>query len=424
MSYPINQAITYTAVASTVGMPANTFTYAWAFDDGGTGNTASLSHTWTTGGNHTATITATDNTTLGVATASKTISTVDWSTLAWTSTGVKIAPTASTGTTPEISITNRLLISGNYLINWYDNQYQNVIVTYDTVGGTRAEYDMGTSIATAFVPRVGPNAGNVIIVLRGVTTVKILNPVTGIVTTSPNACSYTPYAFSTTKSFYCEDANGDFYVGGRNSGSTNSFCKYSSMTDTWATKTASTRDVAKDIADAFLLPSGKIFTWRTTFATPEIYDPTLNTWSSGVAFPFTPTNKPIFFAAPSKMIYCVTLGTNPVFSSWNEGDVAWASKTSVYPLGSQQGSATQNIYQVMVATPDGFYVNIGGTVLTGLDQGDTKTIFHGGSAFDSWVVGVNLLSSGPDTKLFYAYLNGKIWRATSSSAILEYMAWS
>lgn len=77
MSYPVNQPITYTAVASTVGMPSNTFTYAWAFDDGGTGNTASLGHTWTTKGSHSATITATDNVTAGIATATKTINVSD-----------------------------------------------------------------------------------------------------------------------------------------------------------------------------------------------------------------------------------------------------------------------------------------------------------------------------------------------------------
>jgi hypothetical protein len=73
MSYPTNQAITYTAVAATQGQPGDAFTYAWAFDDGGNGTGASLSHTWTTTGSHLATVTATDTTTLGSATASKAV---------------------------------------------------------------------------------------------------------------------------------------------------------------------------------------------------------------------------------------------------------------------------------------------------------------------------------------------------------------
>ena len=71
MSYPIDQAITYTAVASTQGRPSDTFTYAWSFDDNTTGNTNTLSKTWTTGGYHAATVTATDNTTQSTAVASK-----------------------------------------------------------------------------------------------------------------------------------------------------------------------------------------------------------------------------------------------------------------------------------------------------------------------------------------------------------------
>lgn len=73
--YPTNVAVTYIALASTQGMPGNTFVYSWSFDDGGSGSGASLAHTWTTDGNHIATITATDNITLGTATANKLLST-------------------------------------------------------------------------------------------------------------------------------------------------------------------------------------------------------------------------------------------------------------------------------------------------------------------------------------------------------------
>jgi hypothetical protein len=41
MSYPINQATTYTAVVATQGQILYTFSYAWTFDDNTTDNTAS-----------------------------------------------------------------------------------------------------------------------------------------------------------------------------------------------------------------------------------------------------------------------------------------------------------------------------------------------------------------------------------------------
>lgn len=76
MSYPTGVPITYTAVASTPGRSSDTYSYAWTFDDGSTGNVASLSHTWNTLGNHAATVVATDIQTGATATASKTVSIV------------------------------------------------------------------------------------------------------------------------------------------------------------------------------------------------------------------------------------------------------------------------------------------------------------------------------------------------------------
>ncbi len=74
MSYPVNVPLTYTAVGSTVGYPSATFSYAWLFDDGATGNVASLPHTWTTNGSHVATVVATDVATGITATTGKTVS--------------------------------------------------------------------------------------------------------------------------------------------------------------------------------------------------------------------------------------------------------------------------------------------------------------------------------------------------------------
>lgn len=81
MSYPVGTALTYAALATTVGAPTDSFTYLWSFDDGGSGVGASVSYTWGTNGPHSATVTATDTTTLGTAVASKlvTIDSFVWS---------------------------------------------------------------------------------------------------------------------------------------------------------------------------------------------------------------------------------------------------------------------------------------------------------------------------------------------------------
>lgn len=76
-TFPVNQAITYTALAQTQGTTGHSFNYSWSFDDGTTANTASTSKTWTTTGNHIATVTATDATTNGTATAQKSVSISD-----------------------------------------------------------------------------------------------------------------------------------------------------------------------------------------------------------------------------------------------------------------------------------------------------------------------------------------------------------
>ena len=135
MSYPINQAITYTASALTAGMPLDTFTYAWTFDDSGTGNIASLAHTWTTAGVHSATVTATDVQTLGAATATKSINITDYSTLAWTNSGLKICAATSSlqGNATES------IVSGTKLINVVDYYTNRAVVSVDTQSLIRVE---------------------------------------------------------------------------------------------------------------------------------------------------------------------------------------------------------------------------------------------------------------------------------------------
>lgn len=87
MIYPPSTNITYTAVGSTVGLPGDTFTYSWAFDDNTTRSGGILSKSWATSGDHLATVTATDNYTLSSATATKSIYVFDvTTTITWTST--------------------------------------------------------------------------------------------------------------------------------------------------------------------------------------------------------------------------------------------------------------------------------------------------------------------------------------------------
>lgn len=73
MSYPKNYPVTYTAIGSAQGSPSNTFSYLWEFDDGGTGTSATISHTWSSDGNHVAIVTATDDITGASANTSKSI---------------------------------------------------------------------------------------------------------------------------------------------------------------------------------------------------------------------------------------------------------------------------------------------------------------------------------------------------------------
>jgi hypothetical protein len=84
MSYYTYTPIIYTAYGSTVGVPSDSYTYGWVFDDGGIGSGASLSHTWTTASDHSATVTATSINTGVSASASKTITVVSLPVPSWT----------------------------------------------------------------------------------------------------------------------------------------------------------------------------------------------------------------------------------------------------------------------------------------------------------------------------------------------------
>lgn len=76
--YPTNTNITYTAVASTAGMPSNTFNYTWSFSDGSANALgASVAKAWASVGSPIATVTAVDTLTNGSASVAKQISVAD-----------------------------------------------------------------------------------------------------------------------------------------------------------------------------------------------------------------------------------------------------------------------------------------------------------------------------------------------------------
>lgn len=71
MKYPTGQNITYTASARTNGFLSGDHSYLWQFDDSTTAATASTTKAWSTPGIHRATVTATNTTTSGTASAFK-----------------------------------------------------------------------------------------------------------------------------------------------------------------------------------------------------------------------------------------------------------------------------------------------------------------------------------------------------------------
>jgi hypothetical protein len=134
MSYPINQAITYTAVAATQGQPGDAFTYAWAFDDNTTANTASAPKTWTTTGPHFATVTATDTVTGGSGQATKLI-TID--PFAWVARAAK----------PSIANGRLSVVLNDGDVFWIDQSNSNCY-RYNVAGNLwSSTTNMGVSVA-------------------------------------------------------------------------------------------------------------------------------------------------------------------------------------------------------------------------------------------------------------------------------------
>ncbi len=418
MSYPINQALTYTALATTTGAPLDTFTYAWAFDDTTTANTATYAKTWATPGNHVATITATDTTTLGVATASKTITVKDWSTFTWTSSGVKITPDASSGFGSSLGAQQMsLIVSGNLIINVFDYQTPQTIVVFNTTTLTKTEYPsllgtVGTPVA-AFLLDSGPNSGSVLI-LGGGGQAGFFAPSTGIFTLSPNSTpAYPPQLVSSLGAPSTKMGNGKWLVLGTNNITGTSGLIYDPVLDAWSS--ASVTGACPYCDTMFTLPSGNVFAFESNSTATYLYNYTTNTWSSG---PTCPTNFPGGSNPISKLndgrLILVTGGSSSVQATWTEGAGSFVNDTELYPWASQNGSATGNYHQTLLVTQDNMVINVGGQCTGTLIQDDSVTVFH--MPDGSWITGASLLTPGIVYKKCFAA--GRAWR--SNSGILEY----
>lgn len=78
MTYYVSVPVTYTAAPATPGYVAGDHTVSWSFDDGTVGSGASVSKTWASAAAHVATVTATNNTTGGSNTATKSVTVLEY----------------------------------------------------------------------------------------------------------------------------------------------------------------------------------------------------------------------------------------------------------------------------------------------------------------------------------------------------------
>ncbi len=316
MSYPINQPITYTAVASTVGMPSNTFTYAWAFDDGGTGNTASLSHTWSLTGLHTATVTATDSVTLASASASKAINIMNyaWSLLGQTS-GSGPVGNGIWGIQGTKLLIAPALTSTSTLIYDFSN---NTFSTGPTLNlGFSGLGDFATS---RFAPApIRVSDGKIYLQQIGTTAPQLVDISAWTVTTM------TAQTFNTSSSPLAVQGTDNlvYYMG--MTGSFNKVYVHDPVLDSWSQK-ASTAPTAIVGSRPISIGSGKFFTISRQTGNGYIYDSVLDSWT-------TSTNT------------CgLSLGTNAVYNSIVVGNLVYSFGTNV--SGNKLGS----IYNITTNT--------------------------------------------------------------------------
>lgn len=316
MSYPVNTAITYTAVAATSGNPSASFNYAWAFDDGGTGSTASLPHTWTTTGEHSATITATDTTTLGSATASKTINVMNylWTLLGQTTgngpigngvygiQGTKLLITPSTTTTST-------------LVFDFSNNTFSAGPTLNLATGI-GSLDFATS---RFAQAPITSAGRIYIQQYSTTAPQVVDVTGNSVTT----LSSHPFSTSGAR-LAVQGANGLIYYIGMTA-SANKVYIHDPNLDTWS-QAASTAPTAMLGSMPIHIGSNKFFTITRQDNKGYVYDAVADSWTA------------------STNVCGLSLGTNGVYNSAMIGNLVYSFGTNA--SGNKLGS----IYNITTNT--------------------------------------------------------------------------
>ena len=270
MSYPINQPITYTAVASTQGAPSNAFTYAWAFDDGGTANTASATHTWTTTGNHLATVTATDTTTGGTATASKTISIMSY---LW----ILLGQTAGTGPTGNgvygVQGTKLLIAPGttstSTLVYDFSNNTFSAGPTLNAAFNPGVDYGSGV-----FAPAPIRTTDGKIYLQQGGSVAPMLVDLVGNTVTNLTAQTFSTF----TTPLAVQGSDGLVYYFGM-SGTFDQTYVHDPVADSWVHK-ASSAPTAIVGSRPISIGNNKFFTISRQTGRGYVYDATADSWTT------------------------------------------------------------------------------------------------------------------------------------------------
>lgn len=289
-SYPAGENVTYTAIAKTDGYVSGDHTYAWSFDDSTSASGASVAKAWATEGLHTATVTATNTTTGGTASAMKAISVASfaWSQLAGEQPEYFRSPLVG-----QIDDTHMLVAGGedtpsSKRTKCYIYDGTSFTATGDMVTA-RSNFNSGM---TGFAPLVRLNDGRIMACGNTRTTTstqgfacELYDPNTGIWTATG--------AMNTDRTYRCRPilmADGRvFVIGGQTYGAVGSIVPeiYDPNTGTWTNKTTaggSSSDFSTAVC--FLLNDGRILAVGITAGIIKFYDPVGNSWTTGADNPF------------------------------------------------------------------------------------------------------------------------------------------
>ncbi len=366
MSYPINQAITYSALATTPGRPSDTFTYNWVFDDSSIGSGSSLSHTWTTPGPHLATVTAADDQAGTSATTSKTITTADWSAMTWTSTSALFIPTGSTSALGRI---RPVIKSGNEILNVVDYYIPLAAVSYDTSLLTRRENLTalsplsGASVAsTGKMLTAGPHTGKILVTSRNGLDYGFLDVASLTVSMSPNTMASPIYDNGIAYGAFSIPIDSDriLFIAST-SGSALTCQMYSQATDTFTAKATAGGPAANSLLSASLI-GGRVWVVVNGDTATKYYDVANNTWNAGptlVGGPFAAGDS-LKLAYRGGYPFFVSVG-NPGVACWWDGVSATLTTGANFPLAQLNGGVlSSTAHSISETASDGFLLMVGG----------------------------------------------------------------